>query len=440
MKKKYLYIIIGVIFAITLGLFIAAFVLMYGGNNGGNGTGSNNPLLNLFPFGQPANPGGTTGTGTGTGNTGTPGTIPAQPITNILRQISKTPTAGFLPTLRGNEIFVEYAEGETGNVFETKLSDMSRVRLSNALIPGVQEAFFGDNGKTAVLRYLEEGSDAIISYALNVSIPIKPNNTVIIDASSTPDNKPNGTFLIKDIASAIVSPDTSNMFFISSTADFATRKTVGVLYDFKKGTYSTIFRSQFSEWLPIAYNGNIVILQTKASQNVGGYLYSLNLKDGRFNRILSETKGLTALPSPDGKYILYSENTGGGFKTYIHDTTNNSSISIEPPTLAEKCVWKKDSSIVYCAAPQTIPFGQYPDSWYMSTISFNDSVWGIIPKTGGTYSLFTTTRANQSMDIINPTLSLDEQYFVFINKKDSTLWMYDLSGIEEGEEEEYDET
>jgi len=435
MKKKYFYLILGLIIIVALGLFLATYIILQrDSTTGEEGGGQTNPFANFFPFGKPSEP--TTGTtpGQGVGTTGGTGNTPlfGQEITNPLRQISQTPVAGSYTVLRGGKTYALHVERNTGNVFETKLEDMTQNRLSNALIPRIQEAFFGNNGKSVVLRYLEEPLDTIKSFVLDVTNPLKPKiGSVVVSATGTPDTIPNGIFLPKDIMNVFPTRDGSNMFYSTRSSDFATRKFTGTAYNSIKGTSADVFQSPFSDWLPVFWDGTTVFLQTKASQLVPGYLYSFNTKTGGTQKILSEKNGLTTLPSPDQQKILYSVSTRGGIALYLNDRKGVYGADMEIQTLPEKCVWTNDSIYLYCAVPNFIPSAIYPDDWYQGSVSLNDNIMKIDIKSGDTTSvLIPDNRANQQMDIINMSLSPDEKYLTFTNKKDETLWMYDLTGAE----------
>ena len=78
--------------------------------------------------------------------------------------------------------------------------------------------------------------------------------------------------------------------------------------------------------------------------------------------------------------------------------------------------------MIYCGVPNLIPHLDYPDEWYQGIVSFNDSIWKVNISTGEISLLLEETNT----DIIKPFLSPNEDYFIFINKKDNTLWSFKL--------------
>ncbi len=95
--------------------------------------------------------------------------------------------------------------------------------------------------------------------------------------------------------------------------------------------------------------------------------------------------------------------------------------------LPEKCLWTKDSITLFCGAPNEIPEGMYPDSWYQGKVSFSDALWKINTETGALNILAIPEEdAREEIDLIDPMLSPDEHTLIFRNKKDSSLWSLQL--------------
>lgn len=437
MSKKRLYIIVAITAIITFGFFLAAYIISQQGNT--DTETPKNSFANFFPFGKggqtdggkSASPSENNQSVSGGGNTGVPENNSLAGKKNILalRQISDAATAGYSPSLLLGKTAVRFVERATGNIFETAMEDMRKDRISNALIPRTQEALFGNSGKFLVYRYIKEGGSSIVSFVRNVP---NPDKSVVANANSkTTTNPIDGTFLMEDIPNVFVSSDTKNMFYLTKTSDFQqdfqTRQAAGSVFNFEKNTSLKVFQSPFTGWLPVYFDGKTVLLQTKASQNVPGFLYSVSTPNWELQKIIGGIKGLTALPSPDAQKILYSESNRGGLVLNIYDRKEKKTLTLSLQTLPEKCVWGADGAVVYCAAPDYIPSAEYPDAWYQGSVSFSDTVWKIDPKTGTMSALFfPESFVLQRMDMQNLALSPNKDFLFFINKIDSTLWGYDL--------------
>jgi hypothetical protein len=100
-------------------------------------------------------------------------------------------------------------------------------------------------------------------------------------------------------------------------------------------------------------------------------------------------------------------------------------ISTQTKTLAEKCVQTRDKSVIlYCAVPNQIPSGNYPDVWYKGLISTED----FIEKIDINNDIFYNTAdlsslSNQKIDVVDMSISPDETHLIFRNKIDGYLWM-----------------
>jgi hypothetical protein len=56
-------------------------------------------------------------------------------------------------------------------------------------------------------------------------------------------------------------------------------------------------------------------------------------------------------------------------------------------------------------------------------VSFSDDIWVIDLAMGSANVIATPVEtAGEEIDFINPMLSPDEHYLIFMNKKDSSLW------------------
>ena len=138
---------------------------------------------------------------------------------------------------------------------------------------------------------------------------------------------------------------------------------------------------------------------------------------------------MTTLVSPDLTEALIGT-SGDGSNIYLDSNLikNNTTINLSLQTLPEKCVWSHtEKSTVYCAVPETIPEGIYPDNWYQGLVTFTDNLWKINTSTGISKVVVLFDRGyNKSFDAINLQLSSDDSYLTFTNKSDLILWGYRL--------------
>jgi len=382
---------------------------------GGDTTGTN--FVSQFnPFGRPAaeRPAAEVG-GTETdltpGNTGI-GTLK-------LKKISSMPIAGFTVFSKatsgtGKTEFIpalRYVARATGNVYQTFADRIEEKKFSATIIPMVQEAFFGNKGESVIMRYLKADAKTIITFV--GTLPKEP-----LGADTIGNNEIKGIFLPEDTKDISLSGDTFSAFYLFSSGN----NLIGTTFNLVTKKRAQIFDSPFTEWLSSFPNNKMITFTTKPAFGIPGYMYALdpNNKNYNFYEVLGKIKGLTALPSPDGKLILYSDDTLS-LSVYHPDTKVSSLLGVK--TLSEKCVWNSTSSVIYCSVPKLPDLVPYPDSWYQGEVSFADQVWKIDIKTGNATIVADPGTVGRE-DIDGTKLMLDdgENYLFFVNKKDSFLW------------------
>lgn len=316
-----------------------------------------------------------------------------------------------------------YIERGLGHIYETPLATLVETRIVNETRPRIAEAFFGGNGKTVAVRYLEEEfeEEVIKTRILNLlsgnattSSLIKTEEVILPDRipflAATEDNAEKFFYLTKGL--------TSSSGFLATT----------------KGESTVIFDSSFTEWLPQFPNQNLVALASRPSSAVSGTLFFLDTKTKVLSRVLDGLAGLTAKVSHDGKRVLYSTTREGKPELFVYDVEKKESTDLFVQTLPEKCAWSmKDLAVVYCAIPDSMDQATYPDQWYRGTISFSDSMWRInTGELGFTddKKIFTPSEYRAGpLDIINPVLPSDDSSILFMNKLSSTPWVYRIAEL-----------
>jgi hypothetical protein len=77
--------------------------------------------------------------------------------------------------------------------------------------------------------------------------------------------------------------------------------------------------------------------------------------------------------------------------------------------------------------PTAFPPGPYPDVWYQGRVSFSDVFYEVDTETGFiTFLLDPQSFGQAPVDAIGLQLNGDATRLLFTNKKDYTLWAFDL--------------
>ncbi|MFA6300923.1 MAG: peptidoglycan-binding domain-containing protein [Candidatus Paceibacterota bacterium] len=313
------------------------------------------------------------------------------------------PPTELVPALR-------YVDRASGNIYETFVDKIQETKFTTTIIPKVYEAIFGNKGESVIMRYLKTDGKTIESFVGNLPKELLAGDT-------TDGNEIKGTFLPEDVKDLSLAPDTKSVFYLFNSGDNIVGTTLNLLTNKK----TQIFDSPFTEWLSSWPNSKTITLTTKPSFSVPGYMYTKDLNSQRFSQVMGKINGLTTLMSPDGKMILYGNNTLA--LNLFHTDTK----TVEPfgvKTLPEKCVWNKTSTTLYCAVPGGAGGSTYPDVWYQGEVSFSDQLWKIDIVTGNATQIIdpTTTTGGEEIDGIKLGTDETENYLFFVNKKDSFLW------------------
>jgi hypothetical protein len=407
MSKK-IFIIIGIVLVISL-LGLVGYYLFLQKNSDGT-VGNVSKIRDFFPFG---------GESTDISTTTSPNNnnqdnivIPQQQNFALkLRKISPGPVAGAgLADFKAGTV-VHHIEKATGHIFETELFSPIQNRISNTTIPTVYDATWGNNNNSLVARYLKEDNQTIDTYTLSLKT-----------TSTTTENTISGIQFPINITDYSVFD--GSIFYLEQKPDGA----VGIVSNFDGSKKKQIWDSPIKELLSQYVNLGNVALTTKPYQNLPGFLYLVNTTNGQNKKILGGISGLSTLVSPDATKVLGISQTDI-IRMFVYNMGDKSTQDITPATFPEKCVWsKKDKNLIYCAVSQEYLNGGSLTSWYMGLTTFSDDIWkyDIENNTASIVESFKTD-TEESIDVIKPILSDNEQYLLFINKKDGSLWSLDLS-------------
>jgi len=336
------------------------------------------------------------------------------PFEEITKKIKPTaPNTEFIPVLR-------YVEKTTGNIYQTFIDTINERKFSDTLVPGVHEAYFGDNGGAVVMRYLKSDNSTVASWRGDV-----PKD--VLGSDSTGYKKITGSFLPDNVTDMSVSPNGDKIFYLYNSNNTA----IGTTSYTDGKNKSQVFTGAYTEWLSQWPNIDLITLTTKPSYDVLGYMYGIDPNKKDFKKIMGGIKGLTTLTSPDGRYVLHSDNS---VAMRLYNTTNGENTSLSIKTLPEKCVWVAGSVDVYCSVPKFINNSNlYPDLWYQGEVSFSDDIWKINVEDGVARLILdplaengTTNQNTEIIDGVKLSLSEDGKYLFFVNKVDSFLWGLEL--------------
>ncbi|MBI4086887.1 hypothetical protein HY416_02810 [Candidatus Kaiserbacteria bacterium] len=323
--------------------------------------------------------------------------------TGALRKLSTNPVAGAIAITRDGKTYARFVERGTGHVYEADPENGTTVRLTNTTIPRVIEAVWSPQGSRAVLKAESADGEA----------------RVFVGTIERADNG-EGTLVTDDLPATAkniaFSPTGESVLYTVPSADGST----GYEHNLKTDTRTVRFTSPLQDivavWEPT------VVVYTAPSADLPGYAYEGPAQ----KRIAGGIRGLTIFPMPTRHIISYME--GDSFVSRV-DTPSGMSLGI--PVFPEKCAADPGrTTVLWCAAPDTLAPGRYPDEWYEGSMSFEDSLWGLDLEAGS--AMLRSTLREEASEIIDATgmsISDNGALLTFINKRNGSLWSYTLETV-----------
>ncbi len=299
---------------------------------------------------------------------------------------------------------IRYLERASGNAYGYRTEARTLTRLSNRTLPGVYEASWVPDGSRVFARFIadnSEGVEVLETYALPIG------------------GGEGGYFLAPNISEVAVRSTSSVATLIpNSSGSLATVSAPD------GSNPRTLFTSPLSA-LQLVPSGTGYAAYTNASAQLGGYGFQVT-SSGAFDRLVGPFRGLAMLPSPSGKQVLYTYLSGSALKTELLEVASRVSTPIPLGALAEKCVFAPDEKSVYCAVPRAVS-GTLPDDWYQGAVSFSDRIWKIdLVARVAVLVIDPLNAGGVAIDAVNLSVDAKAAALVFINKKDGSLWVYDL--------------
>lgn len=374
--------------------------------------------FNFFPFGNSGGSGENENGGNQNGEEGNGENIVVPPpqalnFTQRLRKISVEPVsgAGVFDGRVGTTI--RFIEKATGHIYEVDTFSPKVARISNTTIPLSYDALWGSKSDWFMARYLEEDNQTINTYSLNIR-----------STSTSTVNTTTGKIFPEDISDISVVDD--SVFYLVQDLNSSS----GVVSNFDGTGRKQIWSSEIKELNSQFVNPRTVALTTKPHHKIPGYMYLIDTQNGSIKKVLGNIEGLSGLVNSDATRVAYIEQ-GIDFAMKIYSIPNNTSSFISPITIPEKCVWSKKNRVrMYCATPKGFINPDSQISWYKGLVSFNDEIWEYDTATNVSNLIQDlSTESGEKIDVIKPILSENEQYLVFINKIDNSLWSLDLTKI-----------
>lgn len=321
-----------------------------------------------------------------------------------LRQLTTKPIAGFSEIIysASSTPVIYYAEKGTGHIYSINTDTGLEERVSATTFAQADQATFTPQGKYFA-----------VSGASN-----QKTKTMVVGTIST------STKSVNEVYTETVTDFnlTADDYILYTTV--GTQGAVGYKYNLTTNQKSNLFSLPFHEtrvqWGELSTDA--IYLYPKPTYALEGFLYEV--KGGSVNRLPASGFGFTAKANAD--MIIYTAANNGSSLGYIYDRVLKETRTMLAPVLPDKCFLPNTGYGFICGHETTqVPY-TYPDSWYMGSISYKDTLFELYGDTmEGATLVDTFAVSGREIDIIDIKESKDGMNLYFINKNDQTLWMYE---------------
>lgn len=330
-------------------------------------------------------------------------TTPTTSLTSPIKPISQEPVLD--PIIDGQK--VKYYLENNGYVFESAFDGSEQTRLSSNILPNLLKVLWSSNKDKVIAIFDDKGEVKKYFYDYQTGKSILLNQHIQYITWSPSEDK------------------IAYQYYNSQTED----NTIG-LANSDGSQWTNIFTTRMKNLIVEWPSSGQVSIRTKPSGLAQSVVYTIDLATGDFQKIISETYGLTVLWSPLGDKLLFSEtdNQGKNLKLKIADLAKSTVQELDFVTLPEKCVWSQDNRTVFCAVPKTISnLATLPDDYYKRLVSLADDFWVINLDIGEKNQIYIPINEEEmSYDVQQLLLSPLENYLLFVNKRDGHLYSLEL--------------
>ena len=372
-------------------------------------------------------------------------TVPANYKAPVLRQISFEPVSGYTyfattststrttiteeqanltEDFLATSTVVRFQERATGHIYDVFEFTAMIQKVSNITIQKIYNTVFTASRNIFLYQIPTAGNEQIKTvFAQNI-----PAYTVT-NASST-------TEFPQSIEQKDISNILNNLVYLkeNGTIAYSINTLTGAdVYtsDPERLSEKKVTSLPFSEFTLEKVNSNTLLLQSKASASTIGYAYTLNISTGSLTKFAGNTRGLLTKISPDFNTFLSSESSTSRPILRAHDVKTNTVRRVGIDTIPEKCTFSQVNSFeLYCFASLQYKSATYPDDWYKGKVFNIEDLYKINLETGVVDAVYIFgDDLNIDFDATKVEVTNNDNFILFVNKYDLTLWSLNLSEL-----------
>lgn len=324
-------------------------------------------------------------------------------------------------------------------------------QMTTRPVIGYREVVGSSSTSQPVLYYAEAGTGHIYTIDLTTGVEARRSGTTIIEAADAAFNNDGTTVVFQsgygrlpktilgvlatssDTLSTSELPESIDQFTIvgSSTLLYITtgNTAVGKATDLRTRSSRTLFTVPFREaavsWGSSANDTHIIY--PKPSYLLPGAVYST--VGGALKRLPLSGYGLSAFKS--GTLVGASMIENGTYTSVFYDTKKETSTPSSITFLPEKCSNNPGSTqFIWCMSFGETPAFGFPDTWHRGETGLRD-ILNRVSFSSTTSSVFPFSNifqeSGREVDATDLSTGPSNRYVYFINRIDSTLWLYERS-------------
>lgn len=336
---------------------------------------------------------------------------------NTFKETTSTSTVGTTTiatrrTERATTTALLFVDKITGYIYSYSFETRQISQITNTLVPGVYDAYFFNNSKQVLMRYIDREKNTVRT--LTATVPE-------VREGAEPLSLERMTYLSGNVTSIAVDSKKEKASYLISSREGST------IYTLSSRGVSLIASSPFSEW-NLTYGGDTLYATTKAS----AYVEGTTVRVPGFIPEISERTGLISKPSDSNK-ILNSMWSSSGLLVYL--LTPLGEVVLPIKTIASKCAWEQKDFLI-CGVPRVLPRGGegLPDDWFQGRVMFNDDLYLVDTNTGNPTLLYEFTNDDGLFDITNIVTLSSNNLISFTRKQDDSLWLLDTNRLNQNTE------
>lgn len=330
-----------------------------------------------------------------------------------LQQLTVRPVAGFVyltepistttasSTVGDIKQILRYVERGTGYVYEIDLNNGTETKVSGLTVSQTVTANFSPDGNQVVL-ITEDGS-------------LRSTQLLGLVGTSTSKTLPyNATNF-----------GWSNNDILNYTIGSASSTTA---YSHESGLAGMKWRIPLTNvdvyWRNL---GDIIINKPAPNLKSGIFRVSKN----NLIALVPPRYALFGFPNQAGNLIFYSyfDTQGKEMSSALYNITDGSEYATAITSIPEKCGFDSTNTKIWCGFDEANAVDREDiNHWYRGEIKHNDNIW--VTEVGSPEeAILATTLSSQtgySIDVTDLKVTRDNQYLIFRNKNNDTLWKYSL--------------